>query len=64
MLPKPLPASELQVAVFSGEPHAVQHLLNDWLEKAGAITTVHDIQIQQGDNTTVAMIIFKKRTQR
>ena len=60
MFGNPIAASLLQAAVLSGDdPDVVQQLLNDWLNKAGRVA-IQDIQIQQGDKKTVAMIIFRK----
>jgi len=60
MLGNPIAGNLLQVAVLSGDdPYVVQQLLNDWLNKA-VRTAIQDIQIQQGDKKTVAMVIFRK----
>ena len=61
MLEKPTAAHLLRVAILgSNNPVTFERMINEWLEKAGS-TMVQDIQIQQGEQTTVAMIIFRKQ---
>ena len=61
MFSNPIAANLLQVAIISGDnPYAVQQLVNEWLDKAGSTKAIQDIQIQQGNKTTVAIIIFRK----